>query len=67
MPTYFVYPIYTIVIFLLTYAIVPRQEIRYLIRYGIVSSFQTSYRTLESLSGTGELLLSPQLFIFFGI
>ena len=36
MPTFFVYPIYTIVIFILTYSIVPRHEIRYLIRYGIV-------------------------------
>ena len=36
MKTYFTYPIYTIVLFILTYLIVPRNEIRYLIRYGIV-------------------------------
>jgi hypothetical protein len=36
MPTFFIYPIYTAFIFVLTYLIVPRQEIRYLIRYGVV-------------------------------
>jgi len=34
--TYFVYPIYTIVLLIITYALVPRREIRYLFRYGII-------------------------------
>lgn len=36
MPTYIIYPIYTTALLLITYALVPRQEIRYLLRYGIV-------------------------------
>lgn len=36
MPTYFIYPIYTFVLFIVTYLLVPRQEIRYLLRYGVI-------------------------------
>lgn len=36
MPNYFVYPIYTTALLVITYALVPRQEIRYLFRYGVI-------------------------------
>ncbi|WP_407307013.1 hypothetical protein [Desulfosporosinus sp. SB140] len=41
MPTYFIYPIYTICMFIITYLLVPRQAIRYLLRYSIVFGFLT--------------------------
>ena len=36
MPTYLVYPIYTTALLIATYALVPRQNIRDLLRYGIL-------------------------------
>ena len=41
MPTYFIYPIYTFCLLILTYALVPRQDIRYLLRYGVIFGFIT--------------------------
>jgi len=36
LPTYYIYPIYTTALLIVTYALVPRQNIRYLLRYGIL-------------------------------